>query len=330
MNNREDKIMRIGILATGAITHAVIQTLLKMDEIDCYAVASRSLEKAMAFKEQYGLKKAYGSYEEMLDDPEVELVYVASPHSHHFEHMMLCLEHGKPIICEKAFTVNADQARRIKEYAQEKKVFVTEAIWTRYMPSRKIIEDVIKEGMIGELRTLTANLYYNVGHRERLSDPKLAGGALLDVGVYCINFASMFFGNDIERIETSAQMTKSGVDGSNSISIYYKDGKSAVLTDGIFTRSDRKGIFYGEKGYIVVENINNPQSISVFDDNDVLLKEYGVPSQISGYEYEFAESVKAIEEGRIESYSMPLAESVKIMEIMDAVREKWGLKYPME
>ncbi len=322
--------MKLAILATGAITHSVIPTLLKMDEIECYAVASRSLDKATAFKKQYGLKKAYGSYEEMLKDPEVELVYVASPHSHHFEHMMLCLEHKKPVICEKAFTVNASQAKKIKEYAKEKNVFVTEAIWTRYMPSRKIIEDVLKEDLIGEIRTVSANLCYNVGHRKRLSDPKLAGGALLDVGVYCVNFASMFFGYDIERIETSVHMSKSGVDADNVISIYYKDGRNAVLTDGIFSRSDRKGIFYGERGYIVVENINNPQNISVFDDNDVLLKSCEVPKQISGYEYEFAESVKCIKEGRIESYSMPLQESVEILEIMDAVREKWGFKYPME
>ncbi|MBP5279605.1 MAG: Gfo/Idh/MocA family oxidoreductase [Erysipelotrichaceae bacterium] len=322
--------MKIGILATGAITHSVVPTLLKMDEIECYAVASRTLEKAEDFKNQYGFSKAYGSYEAMLKDPEVELVYVASPHSHHYEHMMLCIDHNKPVICEKAFTLNARQAKVIKEYAQKKNVFVTEAIWTRYMPSRKIIEDVLKEDLIGKIKTLTANLYYNVGHRERLSDPRLAGGALLDVGVYCVNFASMFFGYDIERIETSAHMTESGVDGDNSITIYYKDGRSAVLTDGIFARSDRKGIFYGEKGYIIVENINNPQSISVYDDNDVLLKNYVVPSQISGYEYEFEECVKAINEGRIESYSMPLDETVKILEIMDTVREKWGFRYPME
>ncbi len=322
--------MKIGILATGAITHSIVPTLLKMEGIECWAVASRSAEKAVAFKERYGFAKAFGSYEEMAKDPETELIYIASPHSHHFEHMMLCLEHGKPVICEKAFTVNADQAKRIREYAKEKNVFAAEAIWTRYMPSRRIIEDILKEGLIGKVSTLTANLYYNVGHRERLRDPELAGGALLDVGVYCVNFASMFFGNDIERIETSVQMTDSGVDANNSITLFYKDGKSAVLTDGIFARSDRKGIFYGERGYIVVENINNPRSISVFDDNDALLKTVDMPLQISGYEYEFAECVKAIEEGKIEASSMPLEESVRVMEIMDAVRRKWGLRYPME
>ncbi len=322
--------MKLGILATGAITHSVVPTLLKMKEIECYAVASRSMKKAEDFKKQYGFVKAYGSYEDMLKDEEVELVYIASPHSHHYEHMMLCLDHGKPILCEKAFTVNSEQARKIKEYANRKKIFVTEAIWTRYMPSRKIIEDVLKEDLIGRIKTVTANLYYNVGHRPRLSDPNMAGGALLDVGVYCVNFASMFFGYDIEKIETSVRMTDSGVDGENSITIYYKDGRSAVLTDGIFARSDRKGIFYGEKGYIIVENINNPQSICVYDDNDVLLKKCDVPSQISGYEYEFAECVKAIEEGKIETDSMPLHESIRILEIMDKVREIWGFRYPME
>ena len=191
--------MKIGILGAGKISHLTVPAMIGLKEIECYAVASRSLEKAQSFAKQYGFQKAYGSYEELLSDPEVELVYVATPHSHHYEHMMQCLEHGKGVLCEKAFTMNANQARRVMEYAKEKGLFAAEAIWPRYMPSRKMINDVIASGVIGKVNTLTANLSYVIHQVPRIVLPELAGGALLDIGVYGINFALMHFGSDIER-----------------------------------------------------------------------------------------------------------------------------------
>ncbi len=322
--------MKLAVLATGNIANKVAETLVKVKELDCYAVASRDLSKALAFKEKFGFQKAYGSYSEMLSDPDVELVYVTSPHSHHYEHMRMCIEHGKSVICEKAFTVNADQAREIRRLANERQVFVTEAIWTRYMPSRNIINNVLDEGLIGDVKAVTANLCYNVCHRDRVSNPELAGGALLDVGVYCINFALMHLGTDIKEIHSTWQRTDTGVDGMNTITIQYSDGRLANLTSAITARSDRQGIIYGTKGYIVITNINNPGPIRVFDYDDRLVRTIEVPPQISGYEYEFIESVKAINEGRTESWSMPLSESIKVMEIMDGIRAQWGLRYPME
>lgn len=322
--------MKIGVMGTGNIANVVTPTLKKIPELEVYAVASRSKEKAEEFKSRHGFEKAYGSYEEFLNDPELALVYVAVPHSHHYECMKMCIEHGKPVICEKAFTVNARQAKKIKELSEERGVFATEALWTRYMPSRAMIQSVLESGIIGEVKALTANLAYNVCHRERLSQPDLAGGALLDVGVYGINFTLMHFGGDIERVEAAVRMLPSGVDGMENITIFYKDGKMANISAGITARSDRKGIFYGSRGYIIVENINNPQSITVYDDNDNVLQHIAVPPQISGYEYEFLECVKAIREGRRESWSMPLDESVRLMEVMDQVRRGWGLVYPME
>ena len=322
--------MKIGILGAGKISHSTVPAMVALEEIECWAVASRSLEKAQAFAEKYGFRKAYGSYEEMLNDPEVELVYVATPHSHHFEHMMLCMEHGKAVLCEKAFTMNAVQARKVMEYAKEHDIFAAEAIWPRYMPSRKLIDDVIASGVIGKVNTLTANLSYVIHEVPRIYRPELAGGALLDIGVYGINFALMHFGTDIERVESSVQMTSTGVDAMETITIFYKDGRMAVLTHSIYARSDRKGIIHGDKGYIVVENINNPQSVSVFDTEDQLIAHYEVPEQINGYEYEFAECARALKEGRTESWSMPLEDSVFVMEFMDSLRKQWGMIYPQE
>ena len=322
--------MKIGILGAGKISHSTVPAMIALEEIECWAVASRSLEKAQAFAEKYGFRKAYGSYEEMLSDPEVELVYVATPHSHHFEHMMLCLNHGKAVLCEKAFTMNAKQAREVMEYAKAHGIFAAEAIWPRYMPSRKIIDDVIASGVIGKVNTLTANLSYVIHEVPRIYRPELAGGALLDIGVYGINFALMHFGTDIERVESSVQMTPTGVDGMETITIFYRDGRMAVLTHSIYARSDRKGIIHGDKGYMVVENINNPQSVSVFDLEDKLIAHYDVPRQINGYEYQFAECAKALAEGRTESWSMPMEDTVYMMEFMDSLRKQWGMVYPQE
>lgn len=322
--------MKIGILGAGNIAAVVAPTIAAVKEAECYAVAARSLERAEAFAAKYGFAKAYGSYEELVEDEEVELIYVTTPHSHHYEHMMLCLQHGKAVICEKAFTMNAKQAKEVLAYAKEQGIYVAEAIWTRYMPSRKLINEILESGVIGTPATLTANLSYIINKKDRIMNPMLAGGALLDVGVYGINFATMHFGKEIERVESSVQLTDTGVDGMESITIFYKNGRMAVLTHGIYARSDRKGIIYGDKGYLVVENINNPQSVTVFDTSDKMVAYYEVPKQISGYEYEFEEAIRCIKEGKIESDSMPFADSVWVMEFMDCLRKQWGVIYPQE
>lgn len=322
--------MKIGILGCGAMAETFAETLRQMEEVECWAAASRTLERAEEFAEKYGFEKAYGSYEELCADPEVELIYIATPHSSHFDNMKLCIRHKKPVLCEKSFTVNAREAEQIREYAEQEQVFVAEAIWTRYMPSRNMIQEIIDSGIIGDISVLTANLSYPISHKERIMRPELAGGALLDIGVYGVNFAMMHFGTDIERIESSVRMTDTGVDAMESITIFFRGGRMAVLTHDIYSRSDRKGIFYGEKGYIIVENINNPQSISVYDTEDRLVRRMDVPKQISGYEYEVLECIDAVRSGEKESISMPLSDTIKVMEIMDQLRGQWGLVYPRE
>ena len=322
--------MKIGILGCGVMAETFADTLRQMGEVECCAAASRTLKRAEEFAGKYGFKKAYGSYEELCADPEVELIYIATPHSSHFDIMKLCIRHKKPVLCEKSFTVNAREAEQIREYAEQEQVFVAEAIWTRYMPSRNMIQEIIDSGIIGDISVLTANLSYPISHKERIMRPELAGGALLDIGVYGVNFAMMHFGTDIERIESSVRMTDTGVDAMESITIFFRGGRMAVLTHDIYSRSDRKGIFYGEKGYIIVENINNPQSISVYDTEDRLVRRMDVPKQISGYEYEVLECIDAVRSGEKESSSMPLSDSIKVMEIMDQLRGQWGLVYPRE
>jgi len=322
--------VKVAILGAGRIAAVAARTLSALPEFERWAIAARELSRAQAFAREHGFQRAYGSYEEMLRDPEVELVYIATPHSHHYAHIMLCLQAGKHVLCEKSFTMNAPQAHKAADFAREQGLYLAEAMWTRYMPSRAMIDQVIASGIIGKPHIMTANLCYpNVTH-DRIARPELAGGALLDLGVYGLNFALMHFGDDISRIETSAQMTDTGVDAMESIALHYGDGRMAVLTHSIYARSDRLGVVYGDKGYVVVKTINNPQTISVYDTADNLLAHYEVPQQITGYEYEFLEAKRCIRAGKTESDSTPLSHTIRIMELMDTLRSKWGLVYPQE
>lgn len=320
--------MKIGILGAGNIAGTLAETMNKMPEVECYGIASRDLEKAKVFAKEHGFTHAFGSYEEMLADDEIELVYIATPHSHHYTHMKMCLDAGKHILCEKSFTVNAKQAEEIFRIAEEKDLLVTEAIWTRYMPSRKMINDLLAEKVIGDVRKMTANLSYPLCDRERVMKPELAGGALLDVGIYPLNFAYMHFGNDVSSIQSAVQLTDAGVDGENAMILLYQDGRMAVLNSGIHGKSDSQGIFYGSHGLMVVENINNPEKIMVYDKDRNLLRDIKVPEQISGYEYEITETINCIHKGRRECPSMPHAETLRMMRVMDTLREQWGMRYP--
>ena len=328
--------MRFAILAPGKIAQSMAQAVagiqkMNLEEsLELYAVASRSYDRAKAFADQWGFEKAYGSYEELAADEMVELVYVASPHSHHYKHAKLCLENGKHVLLEKAFTVSAWQAEELIALAKEKKLLLAEAIWTRYMPSRNIIDDIVASGIIGEPVSLMANLGYAMRDKERLKNPELAGGALLDVGVYPINFAMMVFHSDIVDVDTTAVFSPEGVDWMNSMTLTFEDGKLAVLHSTMLSPTDRLGVIYGEKGYIEVQNINNCEEIRVFDADHNMIACPKIPEQINGYEYEVLSCMKAIREGKMECKEMPHQETLRVMRLMDNIRGQWGMKLPCE
>lgn len=322
--------MKIGILGAGNIAAVLAETMNKMPEVECYGVASRDLKKAKQFAKSHSFQHAFGSYEDMLADQNIELIYIATPHSHHYRHIKMCLDAGKHVLCEKSFTVNEKQAAEVLRIAEEKGLLLTEAIWTRYMPSRKMINDLLAEKVIGHVMKMTANLNYPLLDKERIIKAELAGGALLDVGIYPLNFAYMHFGDKVKEIHSAAQMTNTGIDGENGMLLLYEDGKMAVLNSGIHGKSDSQGVFYGSTGCMVVENINNPEAIRIYDTDRNLVREIKVPEQISGYEYEIRETISCIEEGKLECPSMPHAETLKMMHVMDELRSAWGMKYPDE
>lgn len=319
--------MKIGIIGTGTIAHKMANTIGMMHE-ELYAVASRDKGKAEAFAKEFGIEKAYGSYEELADDKKINLVYIGTPHSEHLKHMLLCLGHGRNVLCEKSFTANAKQAREAVAAAENAKLLLTEAIWTRYLPARKLIDSLIPR--IGDVRFLTANLFYDIDQVPRIYTPSLAGGALLDVGVYPLNFMLMHMGFGYTSFSTIATKFDTGADMQNSTTFIYPEGRMACIQSGTQFLSDRRGIIYGTEGTIEIENINNPESIKLLDKERNMVEDVSIPRQYTGYEYEVESALNAIREGRTECPEMPHCETVRVMEIMDEMRDKWGLHYPFE
>jgi predicted dehydrogenase len=322
--------VRVGIMGTGRIAGVMAATIKEIRGVACYAVGSRSMDNAARFAQDYGIKKAYGSYEELVGDPKVDLIYVATPHSEHYANVMLALSAGKNVICEKAFMLSESQAREVFAFAEEKKLLLTEAIWTRYMPMRNKLREILASNIIGEPTMLTANLGYNIAYKDRIQQPALGGGALLDLGVYVLNFASMVFGNDVADIASICTFNNLGMDLQDSITLRYADGKMAVLNATALANSDRSGVIYGSKGYIVVDNINNPEGISVYDNEYRKIAYYKRPKQKTGYEYEIEACVKAMAEGWIECPDMPHSESLKMMNMMDFIRRQNNILFPGE
>ncbi|MBQ3795373.1 MAG: Gfo/Idh/MocA family oxidoreductase [Butyrivibrio sp.] len=319
---------KVGIMGAGKIAGIMADTIKSMKGVSCYAVGSRSIEKAEKFASEHGVKKAYGSYAELVSDPKIDLIYVATPHSEHFENVKLALSAGKNVICEKAFMLNEKQAREVFELAEQKNVLLTEAMWTRYAPMRAKLAEVLASNVIGEATMLTANLGYNVAGKDRIAKPELGGGALLDLGVYVLNFASMTFGDDVTDIMSICTFNELGMDMQDSITLRYRDGRMAVLSATALSYSDRNAVIYGTKGYIVVENINNIEGIAVYDSEHKRIAYYKAPRQISGYEYEILACMKAIDEKWLECPDMPHSETLKMLNMMDFIRKNNNIKFP--
>lgn len=333
--------VNVAILGAGGIARSMATTLTAMAAdprygglVAPYAVAARDGGRAAAFAERYGFPVSYGSYEELLVDPDVDLVYIATPHALHAEQGIACLNAGKNILVEKSFTANARQAKELLAAAEASGLLCTEAIWTRYMPSRGIIDGIVASGVIGEVRSIAANLCYPVSAKARMSDPAMAGGALLDVGVYPLNFIDMVMGGHgevpIDRLTTVMTPYGTGVDAQNSTTLFYGNGVMAVSSSSMIASSDRCGSIWGDKGYVVCQNINNVEAIDVYGTDHQVAAHYDVPEQLTGYEYQVASAANAILDGRTECAEMPHADTLRIMELMDALRAEWGLRYPFE
>ncbi|MDR0197212.1 MAG: Gfo/Idh/MocA family oxidoreductase [Oscillospiraceae bacterium] len=322
--------MNAGIIGTGWIAEKMAYTLNEMskdEDVRLAAVASRAKETADEFARRFGVPKAYASYEELCADESVDLVYIATPHAFHYGNMLTALGAGRNVLCEKSFTVNAAQARAAVDSAAGKGLFIAEAIWTRYLPLREKFS-LLAEGAIGTPLSLDAEIAYPNAGIKRMYEPGLAGGALLDLGVYAVNFALMAFGSDISEIKSSCDFFSTGVDRENEITFVYADGKTARLVSSLARQGDNMGIITGTEGRLVFKNINNYEWVEIHDKRGVT--RLPRPKQITGYEYQVRSCARALGRGAKECEEMPRREIIRVMEIMDEIRGQWGLKYPGE
>ena len=322
--------MKVGIIGAGWIAEKAAITLNGLTDCEAYAIGSRSLEKAEAFARQWNIKQAYGSYAELIADPDVDLIYVATPHSHHYDVTREALLAGKPCLVEKAFMANARQTEEILALAHERQVFLAEAIWTRYQPVVETVRQLINSGRIGEPRMVTATLGYSMGNKARIMRPDLCGGALLDLGVYALNFVRMFFPADIVSIDGTCVKSDTGMDLTNTMTLILADGMLCNLQSSAQCVGDNIGVIAGTKGNLIIDNINNPQTITVNGPDRTYVETIRVPQQITGYEYQFLACRQALIDGRLEPVEMPHAETLYIMQLMDGLRHKWGVHYPMD
>ena len=322
-------VLRVGIIGTGWIAEKAAITLNGLKECEAYAVGSRTIEKAEAFARQWKIPKAYGSYAELIADPDIDLVYIGTPHSHHYDVTREALMADKSCLVEKAFMANARQTKEIIDLAHERKVFLAEAIWTRYQPVVKMMRELISS-RIGEPRMLTATLGYSMGDKPRIMRPDLCGGALLDLGVYALNFVRMFFPADIVSIESQCVKSKTGMDLTNAISLVLADGMLCNLQSSAQCVGDNIGVVAGTEGNLIIDNINNPQQITVNGPDRTYIETVHVPQQITGYEYQFMACRQALIDGLLEPLEMPHEETLYIMQLMDMLRKKWGVHYPMD
>ena len=325
----KDGQLRVGIIGTGWIAEKAAITLNGLANCEAYAIASRSKEKAEAFAEKWKIRKAYGSYSELIADPSVDLVYVGTPHSHHYDVTREALLAGKPCLVEKAFMANHRQAKEIVDLARERKVFLAEAIWTRYQPVVAIMRKLIGS-LIGTPRLVTATLGYSMGDKPRIMRPDLCGGALLDLGVYALNFVRMFFDADIVSITSQCVKSQTGMDLTNAMTLVLSDGVLCNLQSSAACVGDNIGVIAGTEGNLIIDNINNPQKITVNGPDRTYIETIHVPQQITGYEYQFLACRQALIDGLLEPKEMPLDETLYIMQLMDGLRKEWGVRYPMD
>ena len=320
-------MLNVGIIGAGAIAHKMAQTLSMMDGVCTYAVASRELLRAQEFAARWSVKRAYGSYEALVRDPKVNLVYIATPHSHHYMHAMMALNADKAVLCEKSFTADAQQAQALFDLARSRGLFIAEAAWSKCTPLFFKVQELLETGVIGRPMQMYASLCYDLRDKERILRRDLCGGALMDVGVYCLYFARMFFGGDVVQTMSNAVMGETGVDMFNSVCLRYADGKIANLQSSALTNCNREGLICGDKGYIVVENINCPEAVKVYRDYQLVETYYPEKDQLTGYEYEVRACKEALEKGWTETPLLSWSETMETMKQLDLIRSQWGLEW---
>lgn len=326
------KTIKWGIIGAGNISSKFITALKGLDHTEVAAVASRDLNRAKEYANRFAIKSAYGSYEELVKDPEVDVIYIGTPHTEHKANCELCITNGKSVLCEKPFTINQKEAEELIQLAKKHNVFLMEAMWTKFLPVTAVVKKWMKEGRIGEVRYLDIAFGFRIDFNinNRLFNPTLAGGALLDVGVYPITYAVHLLEQLPDRVLSSAILGRSNVDEMNSIIFCYENGILANISSAITAEVGQDAIIVGDQGKIRVPNFWMADYAEIYDKDGKLIEAVSVPHKVNGYEYE-AEVVNCcIREEKLESKTNTLTDTLDVIRIMDEIRKDWGLKYPTE
>lgn len=326
------RTIKWGIIGAGRIASTFATALNAMDNVELTAIASRNMKKAEEFARQFSIKKAYGSYEALAKDPEIDVVYIATPHTEHKDNSALCIRNRKAVLCEKPFTINSKEAEYLISLAKEKNVFLMEAMWTKFLPVNAIVKTWIADKKIGEVRHIRASFgfYSEFDPNSRLYNPNTAGGSLLDVGVYPITYVIYLLDKLPEQVVSSAVIGRNNVDEQNVISLRFDGGILADISSAISVDTGGDAVIIGDQGKIVVPEFWKAEKAERYNAQGQLVETYELSHPINGYEYEAEEVNRCLREGRIESSRHPLQGTLDIMKVMDQIREQWGLIYPQE
>ncbi|MEY2648342.1 MAG: hypothetical protein RL282_1055 [Bacteroidota bacterium] len=326
--------IRWGILACGKIARKFAADLQHVEGAELSAVASRDAAKAKAFAEEFSAKQYFDSYEALASCPDVDVIYVASPHSHHHEHTLLCLNHGKAVLCEKAFAINSRQAREMVELARTKRLFLMEALWSRFLPHYHKLQELLAEGKLGEIKGILANFGFKPMPpvSPRLFDPALGGGSLLDIGIYPIFFAQSLLGKP-ESIMAKMDPATTGVDEQCSMVFHYKSGQTATLFSTLASNLETDADIFGTEGRIrLTSRFYEPSATLQFYPGIVSTRtEIPISKEPGwGYQHEARHVQECLQKGLTESPVWSLDHTLDLMETLDRVREAIGLRYAVD
>jgi predicted dehydrogenase len=317
------------ILGPGKIAQTFVNDLKLLPNANLYAVGSRNIERARDFSKQYGFTKAYGSYEELAADPDIDIVYVASPHVNHYENSVLCLSQGKAVLCEKPVAINTHQFKAMTEAAKKNNVFFMEALWTQFIPSFQKCKQLIEEGAIGDVKLIESDFCFKAQYdvQGRLFNPMLGGGSLLDIGIYPVFMALAILGTP-KSIKAIASFADSGVDSTCAVLFQHADDAISVLFSSLETDGRNEALIHGSEGTLVIKSRwHMPTTLDLLKRGEET-EHFSFFEPGNGYQYEAAEVMKCLDEKRIESTIFSWRDSFNLISTLDAVRREAGIKYP--
>jgi len=320
------KKIRVGVIGLGSIFHRVMKGFRNSIHCELFAVAARDIGRAREAAERYGAARFFGSYEELARCPEVDLVYIATPNNLHCAHTLMCLENGKHVICEKPFAMNDSEAKKMIVAAREKGLFLMEAMWSRFMPAIRCLEEKRRSGELGAIRHVTADFSYAAAYdpASRIYDPALGGGAMMDVGIYPLSMCAMLLGDSPVNVQTSCIKAPSGVDCRMAMQLTYADGATAQLMSGTDVNSISQLTLFAEKAAVVIPDFWHATKLIINGG------ELTFPQENEGHHHQFDHAAERIFAGYTESDIMPLDETMRLMKLMTDVRYEHGIIYPGE